>query len=206
MTSKPHDPEQSIGANEPDDLTAEESRIELERLQKVIEDRKKYARDTDISHHLWGLYTRLVRYTSPHSVDRYIQDGEWYDVQILRNSSEDGLNMFEFKLKGARYKFVDDQERQSWRENLKYFSLYLYDDSGHCLIQIPMKMKVDGYGRTYSILSNGPEAFLAGGWINDFINVNLKHQSIHNREIRAQKHQERLFEIDDLKGRFGISE
>jgi len=88
--------------------------------------------------------------------------------------------------------------------NTKLFSLFLYDDSDRCLIEIPMKMKVDSSGRQYSILLDGPKAFLPGGWINDFINVKLKHQSLRNQEIRAQKHQERLFEIEDLKDRFGI--
>jgi hypothetical protein len=69
-----------------------------------------------------------------------------------------------------------------------------------------MKMKVDSPGRIYSIATDGPKAFLPGDWINDFINVKLKHQSIRNQEIRAQKHQERMFEIEDLKNRFGISD
>ena len=193
-----------FGESEPTVLTAEESEAELERLQKLIEDRKQIARDTDISHHLWGLYKSLSRYTSPHSLDRYIQDGEWYDVKILQVSTQNGLNEFEFELKGARYKFVDDEEKQGWRENMKVFSLFLYDDSDRCLIEIPMKMHVHSTGRIYSISSDGPKAFLPGGWINDFISVKLKHQSIRNQEIRAQKHQERLCEIEDLKERFGI--
>ncbi len=176
----------------------------MERLQKLIEDRKQVARDTDISHHLRGLYKSLLRYTSPHSLDRYIQDGEWYDVKILRVSTPNGLNKFEFELKGAKYKFVDDEEKQGWSQNMKFFSLFLYDDSDRCLIEIPMKMKVDSSGRHYSISSGGPKAFLPGGWINDFINVKLKHQRLRNQDIRAQKHQERLCEIEDLKDRFGI--
>ena len=72
------------------------------------------------------------------------------------------------------------------------------------LIEIPRKMRIDKWGRNYSILSDGPNAFLPGGWINDFISVTLKHQHIRNQEIRAQKHQERLSEIEGLKGRFGI--
>lgn len=198
------EPEWSVTENGPKVLNAAESKAELERLHKIIEDRKKIARETDISHHLWGLYRSLSRVTSPHSTDRYIQDGEWYDVNILHVGTQNGLNKIEFELKGAKYKFVDDEETQGWCENLKFFSLFLYDDSDHCLIEIPMKMKVDSMGRRYSILSGGPNAFLLGGWINDFINVKLKHQSIRNREIRAQKHQERLFEIEDLKHRFGI--
>jgi len=201
---KPPEPEQPITESEPKVLTAEESKSELERLQKLIEDRKQIARDTDISHHLWGLYKSLLRYTSPHSLDCYIQDGEWYDVKILQVSTQNGLKKFEFELKGVKYKFVDDEEKQGWRVNMKLFSLFLYDESDHCLIEIPMKMNVDSSGRNYSISSGGPKAFLLGGWINDFINVKLKHQSIRNQEIREQKHQERMCEIEDLKDRFGI--
>ena len=69
-----------------------------------------------------------------------------------------------------------------------------------------VKIKVDSLGRKYSISSDGPKAFLPGDWINDFINTTLKHQRIRNQEIRAQKHQERLWEIEDLKDRFGISD
>ena len=90
--------------------------------------------------------------------------------------------------------------------HLKYFSLFLYDDSGRCLIEIPMKMRVDKLGRDYSILSDGPRAFLPGDWTKDFINVSLKHQSIRNHEIRLQKHRDQLREIEDLKNRFGISD
>ena len=65
---RPHEPEQPFTESEPRVMTAEESKVELERLQKLIEDRKQIAMDTDISHHLWGLYTSLLRYTSPHSL------------------------------------------------------------------------------------------------------------------------------------------
>jgi hypothetical protein len=201
---KPHEPEQPFTDSEPTVMTAEESKIELETLRKLIEDRKQVAMDTDISYHLWGLYKSLLQHTRPQSLDRYIQGGEWYDVKILQVSTQNGLNEFEFELKGAKYKFVDDEEKQGWRMNSKNFSLFLYDDSDRCLIEIPMKMKVDSSGRNYSISSGGPNAFIPGDWINDFINVKLKHQSIHNQEIRAQKHQERLFEIEDLKNRFGF--
>jgi hypothetical protein len=201
---KANDPGQPLGESEPGVLTAEQSEAELERLQKLIEDRKQIARDTDISHHIWGLYQSLSQYNSPHSLDRYIQDGAWYDVKILRASEKNGVTEFEFELKGARYKFVDDEEKQSWRVNLKRFSLFLYDDSDRCLIEIPMKTHVHSSGRLYSISSDGPKAFIPGGWINDFISVKLKHQRIRNQEIRAQQHQERLCEIEDLKERFGI--
>jgi hypothetical protein len=204
---KPHGPEQPVSESESRVLTAEQkSKAEFKRLQKLIKDRKQIARDTDISHHLWGLYKNHFRNPSPQSMDRYIQDGEWYDVKILQVSTKNGLNKFEFELKGAKYKFVDDEERQGWSQNMKYFSMFLYDDSDRCLIEIPMKIKVDKWGRNYSIPSDGPKAFLPGGWITDFINVKLKNQRIRNQEIRAQKHQERLYEIEDLKDRFGISD
>jgi len=131
-------------------------------------------------------------------------DGEWYDVKILQVSAQNGLNKIEFELKGAKYKFIDNEEKQGWRMNMKLFSLFLYEDSDRCLIEIPMRMNVDSLGRQYSISSDGPIAFLPGDWINDFIHVKLKHQRIRNQEIRAQKHQERLCEIEDLKDRFGI--
>ena len=201
---KPHGPEQHFTEPEPKVMTAEESEAELERLQKLIEGRKQVAWNTDIAHHLWGLYKDLLPYTRLNSLDRYVQGREWYDVKILHVSTQDGVNEFEFELKGARYRFVDDEEQQGWREHVKFFSLSLYDDSNRCLIEIPMRMKVDSEGRNYSILSGGPNAFLLGGWISDFINVKLKHQRMRNQEIRAQKHQERLSEIEDLKGRFGI--
>jgi len=197
-------PEQSSSGSKPKVMTAEESLAELARLQKLIEERKQIASDTDVSHHVWGLYRSLVRYNSPHSLDRYIQDGEWYDVKILQVTTQDGLKKIEFELKEARYKFVDDEDKQGWRVKMKLFSLCLYDDSDNCLIEIPMKMNVDSSGRQYSISSEGPTAFIPGGWINDFINVKLKHQRIRNQEIRAQKHQERLYEIEDLKDRYGI--
>ncbi len=201
---KPHSSEQPFTGNEPQVMTAEESEAELQRLQKLIDDRKRVAWNTDISHHLWDLHKNILPHTSPHSLDRYIQDDEWFGLKILHVSTQNGLNTCEFELKEAKYKFVDDEEKQNWREHSKFFSLYLYDDSDRCLIEIPMKMKVDGSGRHYSILSGGPSAFLPGGWINDLIHVKLKHQSIRNQEIRLQKHQERLSEIEDLKERFGI--
>lgn len=202
---KPYVPEQVDSEREPGDLVSEEdSKTELERVKKVIEERKRMAMEADISHHLWGLYKNLFLSTSTQSSDPYIQDGEWYKVKTLQTRTQNGLNEFEFELKGARYKFVDDEERQGWSDKIKSFSLYLYDDSNRCLIEIPMKVRVDKLGRNYSIPSDGPRAFLPGGWIKDFINVKLKHQSLHNQAIRKQKHQERLSEIEDLKGRFGI--
>lgn len=186
--------------------TEEQSKAELKRLQRVIDDRKQVASDSDISYHLWDLYISHFRTGGSQSLERYVQDGEWYDVNVLKTSSANGLNQFEFELKGDRFRFVDDEEAQGWSENLKYFSLFLYDDSDRCLIEIPMKVRVDRLGRNYSILSEGPRAFLPGDWISEFINVKLKRQSIRNREIREQKHKERLAEIEELKNRFGISD
>jgi hypothetical protein len=202
---KPDVPEQLVAEGEPEDpISEEDSRIELERLKKLIEDRKRIAMEADISHHLWGLYKNHFRFPSTQSLDPYIQDGEWYQVKTLQTSVQNGLNEFEFELKGARYKFVDDEERQGWSDKIKFFSLFLYNDLNRCLIEIPMKVRVDKLGRNYSISSDGPKAFLPGGWIKDFISVKLKHQRLHNQAIRAQKHRERLSEIEDLKDRFGI--
>jgi len=198
--------ETATAENETALLTAEESAAELVRLQRLIEDRKRVAWNTDIAHHLWGLYKDLLSYANPDSLELDFQDGQWYDIKILGVSFQNGLNKLEFELAGARYKFVDDEEKQGWRELTKAFSLLLHDESDRILIEIPMKMKVDDTGRNYSISTGGPNAFLLGGWINDFINVKLKHQSLRNQEIRAQKHQERLREIEDLKSRFGIAD
>ena len=204
---KLHEAVQPSAESEPTDIAAEKkSKAELEQLRKLIEDRKKIARDTDISHHLWGLYKSHLQTTGLHSLEQHIQDGEWYDVKILQVSSQNGLNKFEFELKGTRYTFVDDEETQNWSSNTKFFSLFLYDDSGRCLIEVPMKIKVDSTGRRCSIGSDGPKAFLPGDWVNDFTSVTLKHQRIRNQEIRAQKHQERLSEIEELKNRFGLSD
>lgn len=188
-------------------LTTEaESEAELERIQKQIEDRKQIAWDTDVSYHLWGFYKNHFRQTNSQSLNRFDHDGEWYEVKILKASTANNLNKYEFELNDARYTFVDDEENQGWSDNRKTFSLFLYDDSGRCLIEIPMKVRVDKWGRNYSVLSDGPKAFLPGDWVSNFINVTLKHQRIRNQEIRAQKHQERLDEIKDLKDRFGISD
>ena len=204
---KPHEPKQLVTESEPKVLTAEEkSKAELERLQELIDDRKKSAWKTDISYHLWNLYKTHFRCAGQQSLDRYIQDGKWYGLKILQASTNNNLNKFEFELNGAKYKFVDDEEQQGWGDKIKYFNLFLNDDSDRCLIDIPMKVRVDRWGKNYSISSDGPKAFLPGDWINDFINVTLKHQSIRNEEIRAQKHQERLLEIEDLKDKFGISD
>jgi len=184
----------------------EQSKAELARIQKLIEDRKQIARDTDLSYHLWGLYRSFFRGDDMQSLNHTVQVGKWYDIKALQVGSGNGLNEFEFELKGGKYKFIDDEEKQGWCENIKFFSLFLFDDADRCLIEIPMKMRVDSQGRDYSILSDGPRAFLAGPWIGDFINVRLKHQSIRNQEIRSQKHEERLREIKDLKSRFGITD
>jgi hypothetical protein len=205
--SKPHESEQSVTEIEPTFLVAEEkSKAELESLQNVVEDRKQLARDTDVSHHLWSLYKDHFRFTSPQSLDPHNQDGEWYGVKILHTSTKNYLNKFEFELNRNRYKFIDDEENRNWSDNVKFFSLFLYDDSNRCLIEIPMTVRVVQLLRTYSVLSGGPRAFIPGGWTTDFINAKFVHQSIRNKEIRSEKHQERLREIEDLKERFGISD
>lgn len=189
-----------------DQISEEDSEIELERLKRLIESRKRVAIKSDISHHLWSLYQTYFHAESGRPPDPTLQDGEWFELKTLRSSAQDGLNEVEFELKGARYRFVDDEERHGWADKIKMFSLFLYDGAGHCLIEIPMKLRIDRWGRNYSIGIGGPAAFLPGDWIQDFINVKLKHQSLRNREIRAQKHKERLSEIEDLKQRFGLWE
>jgi hypothetical protein len=201
---EPPKPESASYGTELDAMTEEEVEAELKRLHRLVRDRKKMAWETDISHHLWGLYKSILPSASLYTGDPRTQDDEWYAVKILQVSSQKGLNTFEFEVKGAKYKFVDDEERQNWRDKVKLFSLCLYDDSGRCLIEIPMKSKIEGSGRHYSVSTGGPNALLPGDWINDFIKVKLKHQRMRNQEIRAQKHQARLSEIEELKGRFGI--
>ena len=109
-------------------------------------------------------------------------------------------------MSGVRYRFEDNEDQHSISNNIKLFNLCLYDDAGHCLMDIPMKLRVDDLGKTYSISSDSPKAFILGDWIKGFINVSLKHQNIRNQEIRAQKHQELLREIEELKDRFGIAD
>jgi hypothetical protein len=196
--------DRSEEVGQPKKLTAEESKAELKRLQKLIEEQKRIASECDISYHLWGLYKNYFRNLGSQSFDQLTHDGEWYDIKINRAGTMNGVNRFEFSLKGANYKFVDDEEMRGWSDKTKFFSLFLYDDSGRCLIEVPMKVSVDKWGRHYSISSDGPKAFIPNGWISDFINVKLKHQHLRNQEITAQKHQERLREIRDLKERFGI--
>lgn len=200
-----------VGASENGDGSAssspeEQSKAEWKRLQGVIKDRKREARESDIAYHLWSFYKGFFRDRDPGSLEHLYQDGEWYQVRILERNSQSGLNQFEFELAGERYRFVDDEENQGWSDNAKTFSLSLYDDAGRCLIEVPVKLKVDKSGKNYSILSDGPRAFLPGDWVKDFINVKLKQQHLRNLEIRKQKHQERLWEIEDLKDRFGISD
>ena len=204
---KSHAPRLTATGHGPRHRSAEEkSQAELERLHEIVRDRKQIAWESDISYHLWELYRSLFRHDSPHSAEYHVPDGEWYDVKILHAGATNGQNRFEFELKGARYRFVDDEEVQGWCENIKNFSLQLYDSEDRCLIEIPMKLRVDREGRNYSIATDGPRAFLPGDWIKNFIDVKLKQQQIRNQEIRAQKHEERLSEIEDLKERFGISD
>jgi hypothetical protein len=202
---KPHEPEEPVTASESKVLTTEEkSKAELDELQRLINVRKQIAWKTDICYHLWSLYISHFRCDSLQSFDRNNQDGKWYDPKILQVSTKNNLNKFEFELNGAKFKFVDDEEKQGWSQNMKNFSLFLYDESDRCLIDIPIKARVDDTGKNYSISSDAPKAFLLGGWVKDFINATLKHQSKRNQEIRAQQHQERLWEIEDLKDKFGI--
>ena len=204
---KRHESEQPVTESESEVLSAEEkSMAELEKLKKLIHIRKQLAMNSDISYHLWSLYKNHFRFTSSQSLDPFNQDGELYGVKILHTSTQDGLNKFEFELNGAKYKFIEDEENRPWSDNVKLFDLLLFDESDHCLIEIPMKVRVEQLRRKYSVLSGGPRAFLPGDWTSDFIKSTLLHHSIRNKEIRAQKHQERLWEIEDLKGRFGISD
>lgn len=209
------DPEQSIAdqrergnaAGESEALTLEEeSRLELARLQKLITDRKKIAWETDISYHVWSLYKSHFRAMGPHAINPYSHDGKWYELKILKTSNVKDLKIFDFELNGVQYRFEDDEDRQGISNNIKLFNLCLYDAADHCLMDIPMKLRVDDSGKSYSISSDSPKAFILGDWIKGFINVSLKHQNIRKQEIRAQKHQERLREIRELKDKFGIAD
>jgi len=200
----PPKPEPVPPGAELESMTEEEAEAELKRLHRLVWERKKMAWETDISHHLWGLYKSILPSASLYAGSQSTEEDEWYSVKVLNVSDQDRLNTFEFEVKGAKYKFVDDEERQNWRDKVKLFSLVLYDESGRCLIEIPMKSKIEGSGRHYSVSPVGPTALLPGEWIHDFIKVKLKHQRMRNQEIRAQKHQARLSEIEELKGRFGI--
>ena len=182
----------------------QQSKKELERIQNIIEVRKQLAKDTDISYHLWSFYDSHFRNADEQTAIQPAEDGEWYDFRILKAGTRNNLNEFEFEMKGARYRFVDNEETQPWALSVKVFSLFLYDDEDRCLIEVPIKLHVDSTGRRYTIHPGGPKAFLPGDWTREFISTKLKHQRIRNQEIRAQKHQERLSEIDDLKDRFGI--
>jgi hypothetical protein len=194
-------------AGETADLsTQESSRRELDRLRKLINERKRFALETDISYHVWNLYRNHIRTADPHAMNVLNQNARWYELTILKADNVNNLKKFDFELNQVRYRFVDDEETQKITEGLRLFNLRLYDESGRCLVDIPMKLRVDDTGKTYSVSSDSPKAFILGDWINDFIKVSLKHENIRNQEIRAQKHQERLREIEELKAKFGIAD
>jgi hypothetical protein len=197
--------DQPVSAIESEALTTQEtSKVELARLQKLIKHQKKIAWETDLSYHVWSLYKSHFRNVGPHAMNPYSHDGKWYELKIRQASTQNDLRRFEFELSGVRYHFIDDEEKQKISDNMKLFNLCLYDNADRCLMNIPMKLRVDDSGKSYSISSDSPKAFILGSWIKDFINVSLKHQNIRNQEIRAQKHQERLREIEELKDKFGI--
>jgi len=199
--------EQAGSSSDPASLTTEEeSAAELKRLQKLINSRKKISWETDISYHVWNLYKNHFRNIGPYGSSPMDHNGKWYELKILNATNINDVKKVEFELSGVRYTFVDDEDKQKISENMKLFNLSLYDDKDRCLVDIPMKLRVDDTGKTYSVSSKSPMAFILDSWLKDFINVSLKHQNIHNQEIRAQKHQERLREIEELKEKFGISD
>lgn len=188
-------------------LSDEEKVIaELQRLEALVEDRKQIAKSSDISYHLWEFYESHFHPRARRTANTHAPIDGWEETRILRSDSRNGLNECSFELKGGRFRFVDDEEQRGWCENIKFFSLSLYDERDRCLIEIPMKVRVDRNGNNYSIGTGGPTAFIPGLWVNDFINTKLKHQFKRTREIRERKHQERLQEIEDLKNRFGLTD
>jgi len=207
LPAKSGQEEQAGSSSDPASLTTEEeSAAELKRLQKLINSRKKIAWETDISYHVWNLYKNHFRNIGPYGSSPMDHNGKWYELKILNATNINDVKKVDFELSGVRYTFVDDEDKQKISENMKLFNLSLYDDKDRCLVDIPMKLRVDDTGKTYSVSSKSPMAFILDSWLKDFINVSLKHQNIHNQEIRAQKHQERLREIEELKEKFGISD
>jgi hypothetical protein len=207
LPAKSGQEEPAGSSSDPASLTTEEeSAAELKRLQKLINSRKKIAWETDISYHVWNLYKNHFRNIGPYGSSPMDHNGKWYELKILNATNINDVKKVDFELSGVRYTFVDDEDRQKISENMKLFNLSLYDDKDRCLVDIPMKLRVDDTGKTYSVSSKSPMAFILDSWLKDFVNVSLKHQNIHNQEIRAQKHQERLREIEELKEKFGISD
>ncbi len=192
-------------ANAPSEQSTEEqSKAELERLQKLIGVRKRVAWETDISYHLWNLYAKNFRGDNPRLFGSNHRSSTWYELKILSASSKNQVNTFEFELNGTPYRFVEDEEVHAMYDNVKNFSLWLYDGSGRCLIDIHMKLRIDSDGKIYFVSSDSPRAFLMGDWVKEFVNATLKHESLRKQDIREQKHQERLLEIEELKDKFGI--
>jgi len=197
----------AVSLDETTSLSDEEKVIlELQRLEALVEDRKQIAKSSDISYHLWEFYQSHFHPKTQRSINTHVSLDDWEDTRVLKSTSQDGINECLFELKGAEYRFVDDEEQRGWCENLKFFSLSLHDKRHRCLIEIPMKVRVDKNGNNYSVGTGGPNAFLPGLWVNDFINTKLKHQFKRSRKIREKRHQERLQEIEDLKNRFGLSD
>jgi hypothetical protein len=199
--------EELNSAAESADLGAlQSSKQELDRLRALINERKRFAWETDISYHVWSLYRANFRLDGAHLKSASSQNAKWYELKILRASNVNQVRKFDFELNGVRYRFVDDEETQKIMGGIRLFNLCLYDEADRCLMDIPMKLRVDEFGKTYAVSSDSPRAFILGDWFNDFIKVSLKHQNIRNQEIRAQKHQERLREIEELKDKFGIAD
>lgn len=189
-----------------DAAAEEQTEAEWLRLQKVVEERKREARNSDISYHLWDFYLKYFRPSAHESPVRHWLEDTDDSVRIIRSGSPNGINETEFLLKQERYRFSDEEERQPWFNNSKSFSFYLHDATGRCLIEVPMRARVYRDSRQYSIVSGGPEAFIPGDWIQEFINLRLRREHLRKRQIRQQKHEQRASEIEDLKKRFGVSD
>lgn len=134
-------------------------------LEAIVEQRKKLAKDLELSKKIWFIYDRLFRY---YNEEDFEKTGFGNKLDILEVSCEDkkkyvtfrlGAKKFCFEIGGERYSSMPDDDCE-----MAEFTVFDEDES------MILKFDIEQYSDWYSDWeARDISAFILGDWVGEFV-------------------------------------
>lgn len=182
-------------------LVAKHSRLVGERftdVDKVIGARYELAKSTNISNHVWHIYSDFFQ-----SLSENDDAVPGFDVKIIQAARSLEGKTYLFSLAGNRYRLSASNRIRSHQPNdySDYYKLELKDASGRCILAFRV------YGERYEKVTifrpaSLVEAFIPGDWVADFVAVSTFYKAWKETRITESLHTPERVKARKLK--FGV--
>jgi len=171
-------------------------------VHEIVSKRQKLAKSTNITEHVWNVFSPSFRFRSEFNRDSYEKTDNTIELSYTEKTIEGGTEQHYFQLHGNSYILVASKG-SNWLPDgsTEFYEITLSDSKRYTLLLFRAYDQGDDMGSNY-IPSGSPEAFVPGDWVGDFLAASQKYNSIIKIEREESRNSNE--NIEDLKSRYGI--